>query len=64
MCMSYLGVVAQILHGSGLREVLELAYAPNTVSDILNGKAFLRATRAHVLMDTAPYHLLVSKLDE
>ena len=64
MCMSYLGAVGQIMHGSGLREALELLYAPNTVPNILNGKAFSRATRAHMLIDTALYHLLVSKLEE
>lgn len=61
MCMSYLGAVGQIMHGSGLQEFLELVYASNLVPYILCGKSYSRAVRAHMLLDTALYTLMLSK---
>jgi 5'-3' exonuclease len=51
--MSFLGSIGRIMSGSGLREILELIYAPNAVSHMLSGKAVSRAVRAMMLLDTA-----------
>ena len=39
--------------GTGLQEAFGLVYAENVVVHILNGKAYSRAVRAHLLMDAA-----------
>jgi hypothetical protein len=51
--MSFLGSIGRIMSGSGLREMLELIYAPNAVTHMLIGKAVSRAVRAMMLLDTA-----------
>ena len=57
--MSFLGSTDHLMKGTGLEEVLELIYADNTVSQILNGKAVSRAVRAHSLVETALYALIM-----
>ena len=46
--------------GTGLQEAFELVYAENVVVYILNGKAYSRAVRAHLLMDVALSAILTS----
>ena len=59
--MSFLGTVGHLMSGSGLEEILELVYAPNTVTKILCGKAIARAIRGHFLVEGALNTLLVAK---
>ena len=59
--MSFLGSIGHLMAGSGLREVLELIYAPNAVDHIMTGKAIARAVRAHLIVDTALNALLYSE---
>ena len=58
--MSFLGSIGHLMKGIGLEEVLELIYADNTVSQILNGKAVSRAVRAHSLVQTVLYAVIMS----
>lgn len=51
--MSYIRSIGRIMSGSGLREILNLLYAPNAVSHVLSGKAISRAVRTMMLLDTA-----------
>ena len=51
--MSFLGAIGYLMAGSGLREIMELVFAPNAVVHILSGKAYARAVRAHLLVDAA-----------
>ena len=60
--MSFLGAVGYIMDGSGLREVLEHVYAPNTVPHLLSGKAIARAVRGHLLIDAALHAILLSEV--
>lgn len=60
MEMSFLGSIGHLMGGSGLKELLELIYAPNAVDHILTGKAVSRAVRAHILLDAVLNALLVS----
>ena len=46
--------------GSGLKEILEMIYAPNAVEHILTGKAIARAVCTH-LVDAAVNILMVFK---
>ena len=46
--------------GTGLQEAFELVYADNAVVHILNGKAYSRAVRAHLLIDAALSAILTS----
>ena len=59
--MSFLGSIGHLMAGSGLREVLELIYAPNAVDHIMTGKAIARAVRAHLIVDAALNALLYSE---
>ena len=59
MVMSFLGSIGNVMSGSGLCEALETCYGPNTVSQIMCGKAFARAMRAHSLVESALYVLLL-----
>ena len=51
--MSFLGCMGQVMEASGLKEVLELIYAENAVTQILSCKAYARAIRGHFLVGTA-----------
>ena len=58
--MSFLGCIGHPMGGTGLQEAFELVYAENVVVHILNGKAYSRAVRAHLLMDAALSAILTS----
>jgi len=49
-----------LMAGSGLQELLELVYAPNSVEQILSGKSVARAVRAHLLVDAALNTIVLS----
>ena len=51
--MSFLGCMGHVMEAPGLKEVLELKYVENTVTQMLSGKAYVRAIRGHFLVDTA-----------
>ena len=59
--MSFIGSIGHLIAESGLKELLELIYAPNTVEHILTGKAIARAVRAHLLVDAVLNTLILSK---
>ena len=60
MQMSFLGSIGHLMADSGLQELLEVAYASNTVSHILTGKAVSRAVRGHLLVEAALNSILVA----
>ncbi|CAC5370024.1 unnamed protein product [Mytilus coruscus] len=60
--MSLLGSIGRIMSGSGLKEVLELIYAPNAVTHMLYGKAVSRAVRGFMLVDTALHTLMTNEI--
>ena len=59
--MGFLGCIGNLMAGSGLKELLEMIYAPNAVEHIFTGKAIARAVRAHLLVDAALNTLMLSK---
>lgn len=50
LLMSFFGAIGQIMQGSGIKEVLSLIYATNSLDKMLNGHAYARAVRAHTLL--------------
>ena len=56
--MSFMGSIGSMMKGSGLEEALETSYGPNTVTQMISGKAISRALRGHFLVEAA----LVNKL--
>jgi hypothetical protein len=56
--MSFMGSIGSMMKGSGLEEALETVYGPNAVIHMMSGKAFSRALRGHLLVESA----LVNKL--
>ena len=61
MEMSFLGSIGHLMAGSGIKELFEMIYAPNAVEQIMSGKAFSRAVRAHLLLDAVLNGLLFFK---
>lgn len=53
LLMSYLGAIGHIMSGSGLDDLWSVVYAPQSVTKMLNGHAFARSLRAHILTLTA-----------
>ena len=51
--MSFLGCIGHLMAATGLRDLLEQIYAPNTVIHMLSGKAISRALRGHFLVNAA-----------
>lgn len=47
--MAYLGAIGYIMRGSGLEDLWATVYAKNSIEEMLNGKAYKRAIRAHML---------------
>ncbi|KAK6176042.1 hypothetical protein SNE40_014404 [Patella caerulea] len=60
--MSFLGSIGRLMSGSGLKELLELIYAPNAVTHMMTGKAVSRAVRAFMLVDTALHWLITEEI--
>ena len=48
-----MGSIGNMMAGSGLKELLEEVYAESTVPYFLSGKAYARALRAHLLVQSA-----------
>lgn len=51
--MSFLGTIGHLMAGTGLDDVLAQVYAENSVNHMLSGKAYARAVRGHLLVDSA-----------
>ena len=60
--MSFVGSIGIVMKGSGLEEALETAYGPNTVAQMMSGKAISRALRGHFLVEGALVNKLISAL--
>ena len=51
--MSFMGCIGYLMNGSGLKELLSTVYAKHSVEKMLNGHAYTRAIRAHLLCHQA-----------
>ena len=60
--MSFLGAIGYLMSGSGLRELLSTVYAPLSVDKMLQGHAFARAVRGHLLATTALSTVILENL--
>lgn len=49
LLLSFMGCIGTIMGGSGLKELLTTIYAGQSVDKIMNGHAYSRAVRAHIL---------------
>ena len=67
LAMSYMGSIGFIMRGSGIEDLWETVYAPNTVEHMLTGHANVQAVRSHFLSAKALTALIVvasSSIDE
>ena len=53
LLLSFMGAVGYIMAGSGLEDLWETIYAKNSVPQMMSGKAYARAVRAHMLTHQA-----------
>ncbi|KAL8563078.1 hypothetical protein ACOMHN_065220 [Nucella lapillus] len=58
--MNFLGCIGRLMAGSGLKQVLEVAFASNSVIHMLSGKSVSKAVRGHFLVDTVLNALVTS----
>ncbi|GBM56517.1 hypothetical protein AVEN_140589-1 [Araneus ventricosus] len=54
---SFFGAIGYIMQRSGIKEVLSLIYAPNSLDKMLTGHAYARAVEAHTL-----FHLTLAAI--
>ena len=59
--MSFLGSIGRLMESSGLPELLQTIYAPDTVVHMLSGKAVNRSVRGHFLVYDALNTLLTER---
>ena len=62
--MSYMGAIGYIMGGSGLEELWEEVYAPNSVKNMLTGHAYSRALWGHLLASTSVTTVILTSMDE
>lgn len=62
LLMSFLGCIGYIMNGSGLKELLSTVYAPLSVDKMLQGHAFARAVRGHLLVQTALSQIIMNQI--
>ena len=60
--MSFVGSIGSVMKGLGLEEALETVYGPNAVTQMMSGKAILRALHGHFLVEGALVNKLMSGL--
>lgn len=63
MLMSFLGAVGNIMNGSGMHELRSLAYASASIKKMMNGHAYARAVRAHIITYTALGIIIAEDID-
>ncbi|CAD6208097.1 GSCOCG00010362001-RA-CDS, partial [Cotesia congregata] len=63
LIMSFLGVIGNIMEGSGLKEIFVLNYAENSTPKILNGHHYARAVRAHLLTINSLISVLFNEME-
>ncbi|CAH0558731.1 unnamed protein product [Brassicogethes aeneus] len=62
MIMCFLGCMCHVMDGSGMKEALSTIYAANFVDKLLNGHAYARAIRAHMLVRLALGKIIIQQL--
>ena len=60
--MRFIGSICYVMGGSGLAEVLTEAYAEKSVLHMLSGKAYARAVRGYILVDSALNNMLIEEV--
>ena len=58
--MSFLGSMGIVMGNSGLKDVLETVYAPNSVEHMMSGKAIFRAVRGNSLVESVLSGMVLS----
>ena len=60
--ISFHRCIGHLMAASGLQELLELIYAPNTVVHMLSGKAVALAVQGHLIVDAALKTLVLAQI--
>lgn len=62
--MKFLGSIGTLMKGSGLEDLFAKVNAENSGTHMISGKAIARATRAHILTQSALMSLLMQEIKE
>jgi hypothetical protein len=57
--MNFMGAVGSIMRGSGLENAFECIYGKCTVEHVMSGKAYSRAVRGHILVQSSLVSMLL-----
>ena len=60
--MSFIGSIGYVMGESGLEEVLTEVYAAKSVLHMLSGKAYAKAVRIYILVDSLLNNMLIEKV--
>ena len=60
--MSFIRNIGYMMGGSGLEEVLTEVYAENLVLHMLSGKAYARAVRGYILVDSVLNNMFIEEV--
>ena len=60
--MSFIGSIGYVMGESGLGEVLTEVYAAKSVLHMLSGKAYAKAVRIYILVDSLLNNMLIEKV--
>lgn len=63
LIMSFMGCIGHTMADSGLKELLSVIYAENSVDHILTGHAYYRAIRANILTQLALIKLILKNVN-
>lgn len=61
---SFLDCIGYIMSGSGIKDFLSIIYAPSTIDHMMNGHAYAREIRSHILLRLAIYQIIASEIQE
>ena len=60
--MIFLRAIGDTMDNTGFKELVQVMYSENSTKAILTGKAYVKAIRAHTIVYTALFKMLVSKI--
>lgn len=61
--MSFLGSIGYVMVNSGLKELMNIIYAPTSVNKMLTGHAYSRSFHGHILVLLALSKIILNEIN-